>query len=275
VNPTLAGLKRAFEDGRARAEFYRGWRAGHHAGLTHPQILAAVGAGPSGGTTEALRQHLLAGTRRGLGIADLVRRRPALFEPFEAAVLTVGEESGRLEAVLEALADFHFRQYRMILAVRRRMAYPLFVSFVAVLIAPLPLVFRGEGRAYGAAVALGLLAWVFLGAAVLARRAQRYQQRPAYVRARLARALAMTLEAGLPLGRAVTLAAAASGSPALEHHVRQAGERALASQSLSQTFAGAPGITPEFASSLEVADRTGDVSNTLRRLAELYEHGFR
>lgn len=275
MNATLAGLRRAFEDGRGRAEFYRSWRAGQSAGLTHPQILAQVGSGPAGGTTEALRQHLLAGTTRGQGLAELVRRRPALFEPFEAALLTMAEESGRLEPVLEALGDFFFRQYKMMMVVRRQMAYPLFTSFAAVLIAPLPLVFSGQVRAYVVTVVLGLLAWAFVGVAFIARRAQRYQQRPAFVRARLARTLAMTLDAGLPLGRAVALAASASGSKALEQHVRRFGERALVSQSLVETFTGAPGITPEFIASLNVADRTGDVSTTLHRLAELYEDGFK
>jgi type II secretory pathway component PulF len=151
----------------------------------------------------------------------------------------------------------------------------LFTSFAAVLIAPLPLVFSAQVRAYVVTVVLGLLAWAFAGVAFIARRAQRYQQRPAFVRARLARTLAMTLGAGLPLGRAVTLAASASGSKALEQHVRRFGERALVSQSLVETFTGAPGVTPEFIAALNVADRTGDVSTTLHRLAELYEDGFK
>lgn len=268
----IAAVLRAFEDGRDRAEFYRGWRAGLSAGLTHPATLGTMRA--PRGVVGAVHAHLLAGTAAGRGVAELVRQRPALFEPFEAALLSVGEESGRLEPVLAALADFHQRQHRMMLAIRKRLAYPLFVSFVAVLILPLPLVFRGEVRAYWAATALGLLAWLFLGGAVLARRAQAYQRRPGFVRARLARTLAMAIEAGLPLGRAVPLAAAASGSPALAAHVRRLGERRLAGQPLVETFRDAPMMTPEFLSSLDVAERTGDVSSTLGRLAELYEDGF-
>lgn len=269
----IAAVLRAFEDGRDRAEFYRGWRAGHAAGLTHPAILAQLRA--PRGSVGALRAHLLAGTRAGRDLAGLVRERPALFEPFEAALLVAGEESGRLDPVLAALADFHQRQHRMMLAIRKWLAYPLFLSFVAVLLAPLPLVFRGEGRAYGVAVALGLLAWVFLGGAALARRAQSYQRRPGFVRARLARTLAMALDAGLPLGRSVSLAAAASGSAELARHVRRFGERALTSQPLTETFRGAPHATPEFLAALEVAERTGDPRTTLGRLAELYEDGFR
>lgn len=275
MNASIAALLRAFEDGRARAELYRAWRAGVAAGFTHPAILAQAPAGPAHATAEAARRHLLAGTAAGRDIAALVRERPALFEPFEAAALAMAEESGRMEEVLGALADFHMRQYRMMLRVRRRLAYPMFVSFVAMVAAPLPLVFMGHVRAYWVTAGLGVAGWLLLGGSVLARRAQAYQRRPAFVRARLARTLAMTIDAGLPLARAATLAAAASGHPELERHVRALGERRLASQSLVATFSGAPAISPEFLSMLDAAERTGDFGATLGRLAELYEDGFR
>lgn len=269
---SMTAVLRAFDDGRDRSELYRSWRAGVAAGLTHPAILSTIG--PTKGLTADARRYLLEGTTRGEDLARLVRRRPALFEPFEAALLTLGAESGALEQTLDALGEFFFRQYRMMLAVKKRMAYPMFVGLVATFLAPLPLVFMGQARAYAAAAVMGLIAWARFGGSLLAGRAQAYQRRPPYLRARLARALATAIEAGLPLGRATTLAVRASGSPGLIEHVRRFDERALTSQPLSRTLEGAPGITPEFSSSLEVAERTGDYSTTLRRLAELYEDGF-
>lgn len=277
MRPGLAATLRAFDDGRDRAEFYRSWRAGVSAGLTHPRILTAIGASRDAlrGTTREIRRHLLEGTTAGKDIATLVRQRPALFEPFEAALLTLGEESGQLEPVLTALGEFFWRQYKMMLVVKKRLAYPMFVALFATFIGPLPLVFMGQSRAYVAIVVLGLLAWAALGGSVLAGRAQAYQREPAFVRARLARALATALEAGLPLGRAATLAVRAAGSPGLTAHVRRFDERALTSQPLSRTLEGAPGLTPEFHAALLVAERTGDFRTTLRKLAELYEDGFR
>lgn len=52
-------------------------------------------------------------------------------------------------------------------------------------------------------------------------------------------------------------------------------KRELASQPMSRTFAGVSVMTPEFMAALEVAERTGDYSNTLRRLAAMYEDGFK
>jgi general secretion pathway protein F len=273
VNPSVAAVMRAFDDGRDRSEFYRGWRAGLSAGLTHPAILAQVHAG--GGTTRAIRDHLLAGTRTGRDLASLIRAKPQLFEPFESALLRLGEESGRLEPMLAALAEFHFRQYKLILKVKRWMAYPMFVSLVAVLALPLPLVFMGRTNAYFVAAGLGLAAWFLAGGAVLARLAQRYQRRPGFVRARFARSLSLCIEAGLPLGRALPLAAEASGDPALVRHVGRFGERTLTSQSIGTTLRGAPVMTRELQSALLVAEQTGDFSTTLGRLADLYEDGFR
>jgi type II secretory pathway component PulF len=45
--------------------------------------------------------------------------------------------------------------------------------------------------------------------------------------------------------------------------------------SLAETFSPAPHMTADLIGALAIADRTGDFSTTLRRLAELYEDGFR
>ena len=273
MNAGMLTLLRSFDDGRDRAEFYRGWRMGLNAGLTHPAILSQAVA--RGGLAGMIREHLLAGTSRGEGITALVRQRPDLFEPFEAALLAMGEESGQLEAMLAQLADFHTRQYRMILAVRKWMSYPLFVSLFAVVALPLPLVFRGRTDAYVVAAGVGLVGWFVFGGLVFGRLAQRYQRRPAFVRARFARTLTLCIGAGLPLPRAVTLAAAASGDSALVRHVQRLGERRLASQSLVASLRGAPVMTPELEAALLVAEQTGDFVGPVGRLAELYEDGFK
>jgi type II secretory pathway component PulF len=202
-------------------------------------------------------------------------RRAMYFEPFERALLAMGEESGKLENVLTHLADFHTRQYRLILKVKQWLAYPMFVSLVAVVLLPLPLVFQGRVSAYWTSVISGLIAWFFLGGVLLARLAQRFQQRPAYVRARFARTLAMCIAAGLALPRAALLAAGAAGHEALIGHVRAVGERRLGEQPLSVSLAGAPTLTPDFHGALLVAEKTGDYATTVGRLADLYEDGFR
>jgi type II secretory pathway component PulF len=273
VNAGLLALLKSFDDGRDRAEFYRGWRMGLAAGLSHPMILSKSVA--RGGVTGAIRDHLLEGTSKGKDIAALVRSGARYFEPFEAAVLAMGEESGQLEEMLTQLADFHTRQHRMILKVKQWLSYPLFVSLFAVVALPIPLAFQGRMNAYWTATIVGLLLWFAFASVAIGRLAQRYQRRPPFVRARFARTLALCIGAGLPLPRAVTLAADASGDPELARHVRRFGERALATQPLSVTLAKAPVMTPELQGALLVAEKTGDYAGPVGRLADLYEDGFR
>ncbi|MBX3173651.1 MAG: type II secretion system F family protein [Gemmatimonadaceae bacterium] len=270
---SVAEFLRGFETGRERAEFYRGWRAGVSAGLAHPTILSTVGA--SSGSTRDLRAHLLDGTNQGRDIASLVKSGRHLLEPFESALLTLGEESGQLDFILGQLADFHMRQYKLVLAVRKQLSYPMFVSLVAAVLLPLPLVFAGQVAAYFVAAGHGLASWFFVGGSIFAALARSYQRRPAFVRARFARSLTLSISSGLPIGRSALLAAEASGDPALVAHVRRIGERTLVSQPLTTSLAGAPHMTAELQSALIVAEQTGDFATTLGRLADLYEDGFR
>lgn len=270
---SVLALMRSFDDGRDRAEFYRGWRMGLAAGLSHPAILSKSVA--RGGLAGRIREYLLEGTSRGEGIATLVTRAPQLFEPFESALLAMGEESGQLDTMLTQLADFHTRQYKVILAVKKWMSYPMFVSLFAVVVGPLPLVFKGQVTAYWLAACSGLVLWFAAGGAVFAGLAQRYQRRPQFVRARFARTLALCVGAGLTLPRALLLAADASGDPALARQLRQLGERRLGSQPASVSLLGASVMTPELTGALLVAERTGDFAGPVGRLADLYEDGFK
>lgn len=273
MDRSIAAVLRALDDGRGRAELYRMWRMGMGAGMAHPAILRRLG--PFTGPTLALQTALIEGTTRRHDIATIVKRFPERFEPFEAALLAAGDESGRLERVLATLADFFERQHRMMLTVKKHLAYPLVTSFFAIWIAPLPLVFRGMVWTYLVTVATGLAAWAFFGGTFLASRARSYQRRPEFVRARFARALAMTIGAGLPLARALRLSAAASGDPDLVRFVAAKDEATLSTHSLEETLTGAPTITPDLLGTIRVAERSGDMESTLRRMAELYEDGFR
>ncbi|MEO7455859.1 MAG: type II secretion system F family protein [Gemmatimonadaceae bacterium] len=195
-------------------------------------------------------------------------------EIFERTLLVLGEESGTMENSLRLLADFYARKHRMMLAVRKRMTYPLFTGVCATFIAPLSLLFFGHVAAYVVTVTVGLALWLLAGGAIVTWAANRYGRQPAMVRARLARSLATAIEAGLPLGRSIHLAADASADPAVQAHVRAIPERVLASQPIERTLGACPHMTPEFLSVLHVMEQSGDASS-LARLADLYEDGFR
>ena len=264
----------SLDDARHRSELYRLWLAGHSAGFTTPRSLEVMGTRESAGA-EAARRALLEGTRAGKGIADVVQHGGTTFESFERSLLVLGEESGSLEKSLRLLAGFYARKHSLMLEVRKQLTYPLFTALCATFIAPFPLLFFGHARAYFLTVLVGLVAWAAAGGAIVLGVANAYGRRPPMVRARLARSLATAIEAGLPLGRAIRLAGEASADEDVARYLRTIPEQRLSSQSIVQSFAGCPHMTPEFIGALTVADTTGDYATSLTRLAELYEDGFR
>lgn len=258
---------------RYKAEFYRTWYAGYHAGFDHPTTLGAMHEFRRSPSVEAMRAHLLGGTKRRATLAQLVRARPRLFVPFEAALLILGEESGTLETCFTLLADFFAAENRLVLWIKKKMTYPMFQALAATFIGPLPLVFQGRTGAYLVTALGGFTLCVVAGGSLLLAAARWYGGRPKFVRGRLARALTLGVEAGLPLGRAIVLAVDAAASPAIAAHVARIPPTALGSQPLAQTFAGCPVIPREMLATMEIADATGNYGETLRRLADLYDGG--
>jgi type II secretory pathway component PulF len=269
--PSLSSALATLDAPRHKAEFYRMWLAGYHAGLEHPLTLASMGPIARSPLVEAIRHHLLAGTTQRQGIAGLVRARRGLFAPFEAALLVLGDESGTLEQCLRLLADYWAGEHRMMLRVRQRLTYPIIQMFAAAVIAPLPLVFAGAAPAYLLTAAGGVALVAAAGGSVLLAAARRYGRQPGFVRARLLRGITIAIEAGLPLAPAVELAAAASDDSAIIAHLAGIPLRTIAAQPLARTFAGCPGIPREMVAAMEVADATGDYGGTLQKLADLYE----
>lgn len=250
------------------------WRAGASAGFTVPKILETMG--PRGAPhVEAARQWLLNGTRRGEGVGALVKRGGARFESFERSLLALGDESGSLEESLRLLADFYARKHRQMLSVRKQMAYPIFTGICATFIAPFSLLYFGHVGAYIAIVSAGLASWVLGGGAIVLAAANWYGRKSPLVRARLARALTTALEAGLPLGRAIRLAADASSDPAVQRYVAAIDERTLSGRPIAETLANCPHMSPDFLAVLQVGETSGDFSGSIGRLATLYEEGFR
>ena len=203
--------------------------------------------------------------------AGLVAEWPGGLVPFEAALLKLGEESGKLEEITRLLADYFTAEDHAVLTVLKRATYPMFVALAAAVIGPLPLAFSGHTGLWLLTTIGGVVLWMTAGGGLLMGTVNRHLARPKFVLGRLLRALTIAIEAGLPTSRAAELAAAASGSDIIIGHVRGVGARAAATQSLADTFRGCPLIPFTALAALEVADRSGDYGNTLRRLAELTE----
>lgn len=268
---TVAQAWHELDTARYKSEFYHMWYVGHHAGLAPPKTLETMDDFHRSPTVMQTRRWLLEGTRRRQSLKTITRAKPALFTPFEAAILVLGEETGDLEHCLRLLAGYFAAEHRLMTWLKKKMTYPVFNLVAASFIAPFPLLFFGHTTAYLLAVSgwLGLIA--LLGGGLLLAAAKWFQQRPKYVRGRLMRALTVGVEGGLPLGRAIELAVAAAANPAVRAHVGRFSHEELSGQPLSKTFAGCPYVDRPMVAAMEIADKTGNYSDTLKRLAELYE----
>src|SRR5690606_15866584 len=105
--------------------------------------------------TEDARRWLLAGTSRGRDLSSLVRSGGARFDELERALITLGDESGGLEESIRELADFFSRKHKLMLQVRKRMAYPFVTALAVCLVLPVPLLYLGQATAYVVSAAAG------------------------------------------------------------------------------------------------------------------------
>jgi type II secretory pathway component PulF len=267
---TIGQARQAIADALARAELYRMWHAGQRMGATHGHILDAVGPLHGSAAAEQLRLALLEGSGRRDTIATTITRS-GIGQPIEKALLSAGEEMGGLEQSLQTLALHYKAEHRLLLKVWSQLTYPLVSSFLMFFIAPLPLLTAGNTKAYLLSAGSGAVLWYLFGGALIVGLAKRYANRTNYVLARLARGLAAGIEAGLPLDRTALLAAECSGHPAILAYVRRQSPRTLATQPLTTTYASCPLVPVEMKAALNVAELSGDFSNALRKLAELYD----
>jgi len=264
---------RALDDSRDRAEFYRMWLAGYSAAFIHSKSFETMGPRQHA-RVEELRQWLLAGTRHGREIDELVRTGGSRFEDFERALLPLGAESGTLEDTLRILADFYMKKHKLMQWVKKQMAYPFFTALFACIIAPLQLLLFGHERGYFMIAGSGIAGILFGAGSIVGTVAARYGRKPPLVRVRMARGLATAIEAGLPLGRAIRLAAEASASPEVRAFVGEKSEQQLTGGAIATTLAGCPHLTLDFIAVLKTSELTGDF-RAIARLAELYEDGFK
>lgn len=257
-----------------KAEFYRMWQVGHHAGLTYGQVLSSMGERTGSKAVEAMRQHLLEGVERRDTLADTIDREPRHFLPFEAGLLKLGEEAGGLDQVLEMLGAYFESEHKRMLWVKKKMAYPMTNVIAAIFIVPFPILFFGDAARYLTIVVVETVVALSFGGGFVRWFARRQRNRTKVVLARLCRALALGVQSGLPLDRVLDVGVSAAADPSLERHIEAIAPGTRHGQPLAETLRGWSRIPTEMHAALTVADQTGNYHDTLVRLAAQYDDGF-
>lgn len=123
-----------------KAFFYQKLAAGEKAGLTPGQI---IDAGLLPKAWQGRREVILKALEKGSTLVASLQAG-GLISPWEAALINIGEQTGRLETVLSRLDDFFTAKVSQFGHVRRQLVTPGLTLLVAILVLPLPAVAAGS-----------------------------------------------------------------------------------------------------------------------------------
>jgi len=126
-----------FGSGRAkrRAEVFGELAALVHAGVSVGESVTAVAE--ELGDTRLGRALAEVGREasRGRSLADGLRRHEGVFSPLTTAMVEIGERSGRIEAALRSVQEYHEKDFELRHLLTRELFYPI-ILFAAILVIP-------------------------------------------------------------------------------------------------------------------------------------------
>ncbi len=246
----------------------------------------------SRGSLSSFLRSLRRGLDRGATLGDAFHQaRPALSE-MEQATLAGLARSGQMEAGLKQLSGYFGALHTARAEVTRRLLYPLFLLHFGVLCMKAPLIFtRGfpdylraslEVLAvfYGLLVVAAILvpflvdAGSFIGVVDAGLRAVPFlgKIRRAFAVSRFCATYNMQLDAGVNVMDSLRAAGQASRSGLIRGAVRRALPEVRRGEQAGEQLARSSSAFPsEMLSAFVVAEETGRLDQTLRRLAEEYQ----
>ncbi|MFP4182034.1 MAG: type II secretion system F family protein [Thiohalospira sp.] len=308
-------IRRARRGGRIKsadiALFARQLAVMVNAGVPLVQGLGIIAEGFDSPAMRHLIEDLKADIEGGSPLSTALERHPAHFDPLFCNLVAVGEQTGRLDELLNRIADTRERLEAIKSKVRKALAYPTVVLVVALAITALMLVvvvpaFQGLFAGFDAelpaitrwviglsefAQARGPLILLLLilggaGAAWGYRRSPTLQRRAAgwllrlpllgnIVRkaaiGRFARTQATLFSAGVPLVEGMDSVAGAMGNPVYADAITRIRDRVATGQSLQQALA-ASGLFPNMVVQMvAIGEETGSLDTMLAKVADFYE----
>lgn len=247
----------------------------------------------------------------GCGLADALRKHPRHFDPLYCNLVAVGEQSGRLDSLLDQLATLQEKRQALRARLKKAMIYPALVLLVGLGVAGLLLLkvvpqfqvmFAGFGAQLpGFTLAVIQLAdWlgqhlllVFAGAVGLGFGVQRLYQRQPAVRlwalrrglklpiagpllehaalARFSRTLATSFSAGVPLTEALGPVAAACGNALYEQAALRLRQDIGSGLSLSSAMRSNPLFPTLCVQMCAIGETSGTLDDMLDRIAGHHE----
>src|SRR5690606_36540612 len=247
---------------------------------------------------------------KGVELSVAMRAHPKIFNHLYVSMISVGENSGRLDLVFRQLVDYMERDLATIKSIKSALRYPSFVLIalaVAMLVINLKVIpaFAGMFAKFGAELPLPtriligtsdffVAFWPYLlGLTVIVSlRVYNYVQTDEGSRvwgrtklrmpvvgdilerasmARYARAFSLMLKAGLPISNALELCARAIDNAYLADKIRAIRSGIERGEGFYQTHATSGMFTPLVLQMISVGEESGQVDTLLTEVAEFYE----
>jgi len=274
-----------------RSHFYQQFGQMTAAGLSVPKTLETLERNPPAASFREPIRHLLAQISQGATVADATRSLGRWMPEFDIALIQAGEHSGRLDAVCKLLASYYEDRARMLTQMLTDVAYPAFVLHCGIFLFPMISLFNGGTllgfvmKSFGTLTVLYTLAFSLIYAAqgrhgLAWRRSLESLLRPIPVLgtarqslalARLAAALDALTNAGVTIIEAWTMAAAASGSPAIQSAVAAWQLQLAGGQTPAELVKSCPLFPELFGNLYYSGEISGQLDETLRRLHTYYQ----
>jgi general secretion pathway protein F len=274
-------------------------------GVTLMEALQSI-ADESKGFWKSMLVNIRERVAGGSSFSKSIEEYGNIFPEFYVNMVAAGEASGNLDKVLGRMADFLESQDNLASKVRTSMIYPVFMicvgfvvlSFLFVFVIPkITKIFKDTGSALPfITVVLITISdlfrnywWLFTGillAGIFGFKRLREKNRLFIDRlilrlpgnilqslyfGRFARTLGFLLEGGLPVLRALELAAKSIGNKMLEIKVLEAGNRVAEGARLSASLEGFPPVLLQL---ISTGERSGQLVAILNNAADAYEQEF-
>jgi type II secretory pathway component PulF len=258
-------------------------------------------SGPLKAAIGSIRQQVASGGT----VTEGMQATSGYFPPMFVQMVAVGEQTGKLDEVLQRLAE----HYEHLAAMRRSfwigIAWPLFELTFAVLVIGLVIFITGvigaatgngapDVLGWGLVGTSGAITWFVLcafaagGIALFAHALTRGWLGPqpmlvamripvlgkcleSLALSRLTWSLALALDAGMDARRAVTLAIRAAQNPYYESSLERVTAGIRANRQFHESFADGGVFPTDFLQQVEVAEVAGTTTEALLRLAKEYE----
>lgn len=284
---------------RARSEVFNELATLVKAGVTIGAALTDLGDDLARRPLGPTLARMGAEVSNGTPLAEAMRRRGDVFSPLTIAMIEVGEQGGRLEAALRAVADYHERDFELRHLLTRELAYPLVLLAAVIFIPAIAQVVMiwltsslwaglvaGAMRLLFTFIVIGVPAGIIaLTVHTLSRSERGRAQLDAVklglpiiggvvrriVMARFCRALASLYSAGVLMGSSLRLAAAAAGNAAIESELQAVAMKVDAGERLSNALEEATGIPRTVIRMIRTGEDSGEVDRMAEHVAEHYE----